>query len=41
MGRSTLSEWEFHTMMGVIRRASKRIGRLEGDPAAEEDGYGE
>lgn len=29
MGRSTLSEWEFHTMMGVISRATKRIERLE------------
>jgi TrmH family RNA methyltransferase len=29
MGRSTLSEWEFHTMMGVVSRARKRIERLE------------
>jgi TrmH family RNA methyltransferase len=29
MGRSTLSEWEFHTMMGVVSRATKRIKRLE------------
>ncbi len=29
IGRSTLSEWEYHTMMGVIQRANKRIRRLE------------
>ncbi len=29
IGRATLSEWEYHTMMGVIQRANKRIGRLE------------
>lgn len=29
IGRSTLSEWEFHTMMGIVRRATKRILRLE------------
>jgi len=29
IGRSTLSEWEFHTLMGVISRANKRIKRLE------------
>jgi tRNA/rRNA methyltransferase len=29
MGRSTLSEWEFHTMMGIVSRATKRIERLE------------
>jgi TrmH family RNA methyltransferase len=30
VGRSTLSRWEFHTMMGVVQRAIKRIKRLEG-----------
>ncbi len=30
IGRSTLSEWEFHTMMGIVSRATKRIRRLEG-----------
>jgi TrmH family RNA methyltransferase len=29
IGRSTLSEWEYHTMMGVVQRANKRIRRLE------------
>jgi TrmH family RNA methyltransferase len=29
VGRSTLSEWEYHTLMGVIQRANKRIKRLE------------
>jgi TrmH family RNA methyltransferase len=29
IGRSTLSEWEYHTMMGIVRRATKRIERLE------------
>ena len=29
IGRSTLSEWEFHTMMGIVSRATKRIKRLE------------
>jgi TrmH family RNA methyltransferase len=29
IGRSTLSEWEYHTLMGVIQRANKRIKRLE------------
>ncbi len=29
IGRSTLSEWEYHTMMGIVRRATKRINRLE------------
>jgi len=29
IGRSTLSEWEYHTMMGVVQRANKRIKRLE------------
>lgn len=29
IGRSTLSEWEYHTLMGVIHRANKRIRRLE------------
>ena len=43
IGRSTLSEWEFHTMMGVVSRATKRIKRLEGkavkpwDEIVEED----
>jgi TrmH family RNA methyltransferase len=40
VGRATLSEWEFHTMMGVVSRATKRIERLEGgggaDPASGE-----
>ena len=40
VGRSTLSEWEFHTMMGVVSRATKRIRRLEdgkdGQPLPEE-----
>lgn len=30
IGRSTLSEWEYHTLMGIIQRANKRIKRLEG-----------
>jgi TrmH family RNA methyltransferase len=41
LGRSTLSEWEFHTMMGVISRATKRIDRLEkkaGKPWDDEGG---
>ena len=29
IGRSTLSEWEYHTMMGVVQRANRRIQRLE------------
>ncbi|MCJ2541239.1 MAG: RNA methyltransferase [Candidatus Thermoplasmatota archaeon] len=29
IGRSTLSEWEYHTLMGIIQRANKRIKRLE------------
>jgi TrmH family RNA methyltransferase len=29
IGRSTLSEWEYHTMMGIVSRANKRIKRLE------------
>jgi TrmH family RNA methyltransferase len=29
IGRSTLSEWEYHTMMGIVQRANKRIKRLE------------
>lgn len=29
IGRSTLSEWEYHTMMGVVNRANRRIRRLE------------
>jgi tRNA/rRNA methyltransferase len=39
IGRSTLSEWEYHTLMGVIQRANKRIERLEekvGDPWVED-----
>src|SRR2546422_994525 len=28
-GRAVPSKWEFHALMGVIRRATKRIQRLE------------
>lgn len=29
MGRAVPSKWEFHAMMGVLQRATKRIRRLE------------
>jgi len=29
MGRAVPSKWEFHALMGVLQRATKRIGRLE------------
>jgi len=29
MGRSVPSKWEFHALMGVLQRATKRIQRLE------------
>ena len=32
MGRSVPSAWEFHALMGVFQRATKRIGRLERGP---------
>jgi TrmH family RNA methyltransferase len=32
MGRAIPSEWEFHALMGVFQRATKRIRRLEGKP---------
>ena len=31
MGRAVPSAWEFHALMGVLRRATNRIARLEGD----------
>lgn len=34
MGRSVPSKWEFHALMGVLSRATKRIERLEGRRAA-------
>lgn len=30
MGRAVPSKWEFHALMGVLQRATKRIKRLEG-----------
>ncbi len=30
MGRAVPSKWEFHALMGVLSRATKRIRRLEG-----------
>ncbi|OGS49108.1 MAG: hypothetical protein A3K68_01620 [Euryarchaeota archaeon RBG_16_68_13] len=30
MGRAVPSKWEFHALMGVFQRATKRIRRLEG-----------
>src|SRR5947209_3793845 len=30
MGRAVPSGWEFHALMGVLQRATKRIRRLEG-----------
>lgn len=30
MGRAVPSKWEFHALMGVLQRATKRIRRLEG-----------
>ncbi len=30
MGRAVPSKWEFHALMGVLQRATKRIHRLEG-----------
>lgn len=32
MGRSVPSAWEFHALMGVVQRATKRIARLERGP---------
>jgi TrmH family RNA methyltransferase len=32
LGRAVPSEWEFHALMGVFQRATKRIRRLEGKP---------
>ena len=29
MGRAVPSAWEFHALMGVLQRATKRIRRLE------------
>ncbi len=31
MGRAVPTKWEFHALMGVIQRATKRIRRLESD----------
>lgn len=31
MGRAVPSKWEFHALMGVIQRATKRIRRIEDD----------
>jgi tRNA/rRNA methyltransferase len=31
IGRAGLSAWEFHALMGVLQRATKRIKRLEAD----------
>ena len=33
VGRAVPSKWEFHALMGVIQRATKRIRRLERDRA--------
>jgi len=30
LGRATLSKWEFHTMMGVVKRPVNQLRRLEG-----------
>lgn len=30
LGRAVPSKWEFHALMGVLQRATKRIRRLEG-----------
>jgi len=32
LGRAIPSKWEFHALMGVFQRATKRIRRLEGKP---------
>jgi TrmH family RNA methyltransferase len=32
LGRAVPSKWEFHALMGVFERATKRIRRLEGKP---------
>jgi len=32
VGRAVPSTWEFHALMGVLQRATKRIKRLEGKP---------
>lgn len=32
VGRAVPSKWEFHALMGVLQRASKRIERLERSP---------
>lgn len=32
MGRAVPSKWEFHALMGVFQRATKRIERLERNP---------
>lgn len=32
LGRAVPSKWEFHALMGVFQRATKRIRRLEGKP---------
>lgn len=32
LGRAVPSKWEFHALMGVLQRATKRIRRLEGKP---------
>lgn len=31
LGRAAPSKWEFHALMGVLQRATKRIQRLEGN----------
>ncbi len=31
VGRAVPSKWEFHALMGVLQRATKRIQRLEGE----------
>lgn len=33
LGRAVPSKWEFHALMGVFQRATKRIARLEGKGA--------
>jgi len=32
LGRAVPSKWEFHALMGVLQRATKRIRKLEGKP---------
>jgi TrmH family RNA methyltransferase len=34
LGRATLSKWEFHTMMGVVKRPVKQLHRMEANMRA-------